>query len=1569
MTATTGDDFLDGTSGNDTIDALAGNDTVNGLEGDDSLDGNAGDDVLTGGDGFDTLNGGDGADNLDGGLDNDSLNGGAGADFISGGLGDDTMTGGAGFDIFINEPIIGAFGFDRITDFEAGDVLVIGSSLFVSSEPEFFVSFIGTAAFSNVAGEVRYSVGGGVTTVETDYDGDGIADYTTQIQNGEFTLVSTDAIGLRLEIDASYGGAPTGGDDTIGGASGGDSIDGAAGIDMLRGRGGNDTLNGGSESDVLDGGAGDDLLDGGLGDDSILDSSGADTIDGGDGFDQYSASFAGEAAYFISDSAIENATTGETKSLSNIEMISISQRLAGAFNDSFNASAATITVQLFGGAGNDTLVGGSGADIIEGDSGEDALFGGAGADFFDFDFIQEVDAFGDRIFDFEPGDFIDLRGFTFPQPNGSGLSLTWIGTGAFTGAVGELRYETLGGQTLIQLDSTGDGAADHNIFLVNGDFTLEYNAGLARIFVNAGAPTSGNDSILGTNGDDTIDGLEGDDTIYGLAGNDSLIGGLGFNSLLGGDGNDTLIGGDDGNALDGGAGDDLQLGGATTDFFAGGDGNDIQFGGGGIDVVSGDAGDDSLNGDAGADQYIGGAGFDIFVFDLVDPALGEEVFDFEAGDLIQLGLTGQTSKDPGADLLTFIGTAAFSNSAGEVRYSVGGGQTLIEVDIDGDGSADQSIILNNGEFDLRGTIPNGPTLIVADPYAREIDGNATVYGSQGGDLIEGGAGSDFLNGMEGNDTVNAGEGDDSIQENVGDDTIDGGDGYDVVTRFVGGPADVFVTDTAWFNSATGEFDSFTGVEEFFTTNRLAPASDDSFDGSDATIRLSFHGGAGNDTIFGGSNEDLIEGDVGSDFLNGGAGNDVFDFDFVDEIDNDIVGDFAPGDTLDFAGIRSLFFQGDPEGLNLSFLGDGAFTNVAGQYRFAWVDETTVVEFDVDGDGAADRQVTIANNRFTLVETSPGSARLTAVFGSTPTSAADSLVGTAAGDTIDGLQGGDIIDGADGDDSLIGNDGADTLNGGADNDTLVGGAGEDTLIGGEGFDTADYSGAIGAVWVPLGGQAFFGEAAGDTFSGIEQVIGSAFDDTLVGDDLANELVGGADDDMLKGAGGDDSLGGGFGADTLEGAAGMDTLDGGAGVDAADYILFEGPVSVNLASGVMLSGGALNASGFYEGGAVEDSLMNIENIFGSNFGDRLVASSAGSLIFANAGDDRVSGLGGADNLFGSEGDDTIDGGANSDTIQGEAGNDVLNGGSGFDTLDYSGKDSGISVNLINGTALSGGFVNAAGFYQGGAQEDAISNFENISGSFASDRLVAGSASARIDGNNGNDFVFAFSGNDTLNGGNGDDFISSAKSTDHLFGESGNDTLNGGTGFDSLDGGADSDTADYSDRTGGVSVNLLSGITRTGGALNGAGFYAGGFNEDALVSIENAFGTNFGDRLVASNAGSRLEGRGGNDNVSGLNGADTIIGGAGNDTLSGGAGSDTFEFGPSFGADRINDFVEGPGVTDVIRLAGLGAAFDSFAEVIGAAAQVGGDVVFNFGGGNTITVVSATVAGFAADDFTFG
>ncbi|MGK9237402.1 M10 family metallopeptidase C-terminal domain-containing protein, partial [Inquilinus limosus] len=91
-------------------------------------------------------------------------------------------------------------------------------------------------------------------------------------------------------------------------------------------------------------------------------------------------------------------------------------------------------------------------------------------------------------------------------------------------------------------------------------------------------------------------------------------------------------------------------------------------------------------------------------------------------------------------------------------------------------------------------------------------------------------------------------------------------------------------------------------------------------------------------------------------------------------------------------------------------------------------------------------------------------------------------------------------------------------------------GADVLIGGEGIDTASYASSAGGVRVDLGRDEAYGhDAEGDSLSGIEQVIGSAHDDLLIGDAGANTLWGGN---------GDDELTGGIGADSLKGGAGDD-----------------------------------------------------------------------------------------------------------------------------------------------------------------------------------------------------------------------------------------------------------------------------------------------------------------------------------------------------------------------------------------------------------------------------------------------
>ena len=121
-----------------------------------------------------------------------------------------------------------------------------------------------------------------------------------------------------------------------------------------------------------------------------------------------------------------------------------------------------------------------------------------------------------------------------------------------------------------------------------------------------------------------------------------------------------------------------------------------------------------------------------------------------------------------------------------------------------------------------------------------------------------------------------------------------------------------------------------------------------------------------------------------------------------------------------------------------------------------------------------------------------------------------------GDVIRGGGGNDNIFGMVGADKLYGEAGNDTLDGGVGSDLLVGGAGADRLIGGSGSDTAAYTDSPSGVSIDLStGLAQGGEAMGDTFDSIENLRGSAFDDSLAGSDSANVIDGGQGDDVLIG----------------------------------------------------------------------------------------------------------------------------------------------------------------------------------------------------------------------------------------------------------------------------------------------------------------------------------------------------------------------------------------------------------------------------------------------------------------------
>ncbi len=479
-----------------------------------------------------------------------------------------------------------------------------------------------------------------------------------------------------------------------------------------------------------------------------------------------------------------------------------------------------------------------------------------------------------------------------------------------------------------------------------------------------------------------------------------------------------------------------------------------------------------------------------------------------------------------------------------------------------------------------------------------------------------------------------------------------------------------------------------------------------------------------------------------------------------------------------------------------------------------------------------------------------------------------------GGGIDTLISIENLTGTDHGDMLVGNSSANLLDGGEGNDVLDGGSGADTLNGGNGSDTASYLFAGSAVTVNLttqGSAQNTGGGGNDTLIAVENLNGSAFNDTLTGNSGGNVLNGDAGNDTLDGGLGNDTLIGGTGTgdtasyanagasvtaslasasatggagddtfdgienltgsgfidfltgdgaanilrggagdDVLDGGEGNDTLDGGVGSnDRAVFSAALSVVTVNLA----LTTAQVTGMG-------TDTLTNIEQAVGSSFADTLTGSGSANSLWGGAGADVLNGAGGNDVLYGEDGGDTIDGGA---------GGDTLDGGSGTDRLTYASATAAVTASLALTAAQN----------TGGAGIDTVSGFENLTGSGFNDILGGDSQANDISGG------------------------------------AGNDTIEGGAGDDSLDGGAGTgDTASYASAATAVTINLgLAGAQDTIGA-----------GIDTLAGFENLTGSGYND-ILTGNAGANV--------LNGGNGDDTLSGDAGNDTLNGGAGTDSASY----------------------------------------------------------------------------
>lgn len=292
-----------------------------------------------------------------------------------------------------------------------------------------------------------------------------------------------------------------------------------------------------------------------------------------------------------------------------------------------------------------------------------------------------------------------------------------------------------------------------------------------------------------------------------------------------------------------------------------------------------------------------------------------------------------------------------------------------------------------------------------------------------------------------------------------------------------------------------------------------------------------------------------------------------------------------------------------------------------------------------------------------------------IFG-TPTANSDWIIGDDGHDWIYGDGGNDLLQGGGGNDLLLGNDGDDTLIPGLGVDFVYGGF----LNGDSGNDTVSYALYGGPVFANLA-QGFgylrsLGDTDKDTFRGIENIRGSAYDDIISGDAADNKLYGNDGADKLAGYQGNDSLYGGNGDDVLHSDAGNDLLDGGSGVDLVNYQGSPSYVVVHLAGGFGLNGDAQG-----------DTLIGIENVFGSPGNDYIFGDAQANELWGMAGTDYLQGFEGTDKLYGSLGDDTLDGGAGNDTITGGVGKDRLTGAANADQFVFDDGDSAFNTSMAD------------------------------------------------------------------------------------------------------------------------------------------------------------------------------------------------------------------------------------------------------------------------------------------------
>ncbi|HEV2748727.1 MAG TPA: calcium-binding protein [Allosphingosinicella sp.] len=548
----------------------------------------------------------------------------------------------------------------------------------------------------------------------------------------------------------------------------------------------------------------------------------------------------------------------------------------------------------------------------------------------------------------------------------------------------------------------------------------------------------------------------------------------------------------------------------------------------------------------------------------------------------------------------------------------------------------------------------------------------------------------------------------------------------------------------------------TTANETITPELVSPTVTASGAAAPSSASDSISAGGGDDLVEGGGGDDIVDlgdGDDhflyrafdGGDSLSGGAGFDTFSwFGSEDLFENESVNVSAIGsqirvDTTTFDGV---------ERLTIDWLDGGPHNGLTVQDLSGTEIRQIIVDFSRLGKDARYHGTTTADI-ITILPTA-SNVRLSGLdYTVVMTGALQNnaevngimIVTEAGNDRVDGSAMGIgmigprlTMFGGEGNDVLTGGGDHDVMRGDEGNDRLVGSRGIDTLHGGDGTDTIDYTASVAAVTIVLGegtsqSRGYGGDADGDVISEVEIFVGSAFADSMVGDEEANQFFGGAGSDQLYGGANADRLNGGTGADATGGGAGndrhfvdhaKDRVVERAGEGTADRVTAS--VDYVLTAGAWVEHlGTTQANGT---AAIDLTGNELDNI-----------------VTGNGGANRLSGGGGDDRLIGLGGNDVLRGGSGRDRSEGGAGNDAHYVSDAADiVIDLAGEGNDRVLASVDYILKSGVHVETL-------STDAAAGTDAID-------LTGNEFGNRVIGNAGMNILQGRGGSDLLTGGDGSD-----------------------------------------------------------------------------------------------------------------------------------------------------------------------------------------------------------------------